>query len=276
MTATSNPSPAAPIPLISLTTDFGTFDTCVAQMKGVIAGIAPQANVIDGTHDIPPQDVLAGALALEAMVEAFPAGTIHVAVVDPGVGSDRAAVAVRTQRFTLVGPDNGLFTLALQHHPPTAIISLTHPAYHRAPVSPTFHGRDIFAPAAAHLASGVALQDLGESVSTLVNLNVPEPVESQDSLIAIVLRADRFGNLVTNLTRECYDDWLVRFGHPDVAVSLNRQTVGPIRATFADAEPGKPLAYFGSSNRLEIAVRNADAASLLSVTRGDRLTLTRA
>lgn len=248
--------------MITLTTDFGTTDTYVAQMKGVIAGIASDARVIDGTHDIPPQDILAGAIALDSLVDVFPDGTIHVAVVDPGVGSQRAAVAVKTERFTLVGPDNGLFTLVLDRYPPTAIVSLTNPDYHRDPVSATFHGRDIFAPVAAHLAAGIAIHKLGEPVNTLINLNIPQPEASSDGLSVLTLTADRFGNLITNLTQAFFSDWLTRANAKGVTVSVKGHVIGPVRRTFADVQPGEPVAYFGSSGRLELAVRNGSAKDM--------------
>ncbi len=246
-------------PMITLTTDFGLSDTYVAQMKGIIAQIAPDIRVIDGTHLVPPQDILAGALAIESLMNAFPANSIHVGVVDPGVGSDRAAVAVATPNGILVGPDNGLFTLALEQHPPTDIVRLTDPQYHRQPVSDTFHGRDIFAPVAAHLANGVPLRELGEPVNTLVNLNLPAPALQENIITARVLCSDRFGNLITNLRKTIFDTWLAGRDPQRVRVKIARQDLGPLRRTFAQVRPGEPLAYFGSGGRLEIAVRNGDA-----------------
>ncbi len=261
-TSTANPNPQVTSPIITLTTDFGSADTFVAQMKGVIAGVAPHARVIDGAHGLPAQNILAGAVALDSLVDAFHDGTIHVAVVDPGVGTEREAVAVQTDRFVLVGPDNGLFTLVLDRHPPTAIIRLTDPAYHRAAVSATFHGRDIFAPVAAHLANGTAIESLGEPVTTLVNLSIPQPSETTDGLTAVVLLADQFGNLVTNLTRDHYDTWLSEGragGAGGAVVSVKGREIGPVRRAFADVGPGEPVAYFGGSGRLELAVRNGSA-----------------
>jgi S-adenosyl-L-methionine hydrolase (adenosine-forming) len=261
------PQDASLKPTITLTTDFGTADTFVAQMKGVIAWIAPDVRVIDGTHEVPPQDILAGALALEALVDAFAGGTIHLAVVDPGVGTDRAAVAVKTERFILVGPDNGLFTLVLERYPPIAIVSLTNPEYRRTPVSPTFHGRDIFALVAAHLASGTHIHKFGEPVTTLVNLNIPQPETSPNGLIAIVLATDGFGNLITNLTRDRYDEWLAGIHRQSAEIRVNKHVIGPIRQTFADVKPGELVVYFGSSGRLELAVRNGSARKVLGETK---------
>ncbi len=258
-----NPNPQPPI--ITLTTDFGTADTYVAQMKGVIAGITLSARVIDSTHDIPPQNILAGALALDTLVDAFPDGTIHVAVVDPGVGSQRAAVAIQTERFTLVGPDNGLFTMVLDRYPPTTIVSLTNPAYHRSPgspgspICPTFHGRDIFAPAAAHLADGVPISQLGDPCTTLVNLNLRPPEVSPKEIKARVLTSDRFGNLITNLSRDVFEAWLSEQSGTKMQVRVKGKKIGTIQQTFADVKTNEPVAYFGSSNRLEIAVREGSA-----------------
>ncbi len=258
-------TPQAPSlkPLVTLTTDFGLSDTYVAQMKGVFAGISPDVRVVDATHGIPPQDVVAGALALDAIVDTFPDGTIHVVVVDPGVGSDRAAVAVRTDRFILIGPDNGLFTLVLDRYPPASIVQLTNVDYHRATVSATFHGRDVFAPVAAHLANGVPFQALGEPVNTLVNLNIPQAAETAQGMVAVVLGKDHFGNLVTNLTRTHYDGWLERKNSNSATVSIKGRVIGSVRGTFTDAEPGDPVAYFGSSGRLELAVRDGSASCAL-------------
>ena len=267
------PQDSSPKPLISLTTDFGTQDTYVAQMKGVIAGIAPDAKVIDATHHLPPHDLFAGALALDTLVDAFPDGTIHVAVIDPGVGSDRAAVAVKTESFMLIGPDNGLFTLVLERYPPTAIVRLTNPDYHRIPVSQTFHGRDIFAPAAAHLANGVDLKSLGESATTLVNLNIPTPEVTGNSLTARILYIDRFGNLITNLRREDYETWLSQTNKTNINSRIKKHKLGPLRCTFAEVEQGEPLIYFGSSDRLEVAIREGSAATALKVNTGTRLIL---
>ncbi|MEX2387438.1 MAG: SAM-dependent chlorinase/fluorinase, partial [Phycisphaeraceae bacterium] len=187
-------------PLLTLLTDFGHTDTYVGQMKGVIAGIAPQATAIDLIHVVPPQQVLVAAVMLEAAVEAFAAQTIHVAVVDPGVGGARRAVAVRTEKGVFVGPDNGLFTAVLERWPAVEAVALTNRQYQRDTVSATFHGRDIFAPAAAHLAAGVPMHDLGDSVdpATLVQLNLPQPTPTDHGMTLHVLWIDHFGNLITD------------------------------------------------------------------------------
>ncbi|HEX7010641.1 MAG TPA: SAM-dependent chlorinase/fluorinase [Phycisphaeraceae bacterium] len=262
-------------PLITLLTDFGTRDTYVGQVKGVIASIAPHARVIDLTHDVPAQDVLVGAILLDGAVSAFPPGAIHLAVVDPGVGGRRRPVAVQTERFTLVGPDNGLFTAVLERHAPQRVAELSNPAYHRQPVSDTFHGRDIFAPAAAHLALGATLDQLGQILQphVLTRLDLPQPIQHENALELHVLYADHWGNLITDLTAQRFAFWGVP--REQVVVQAGDCRIVGIRRTFCDVAAGEPVAYFGSSGRLEIAIRNGSFAQSHSCGRGDRILLTR-
>lgn len=259
--------------IITLTTDFGTADTYVAQMKGVILGIAPCAILIDVTHAVPPQDVLAAALALESLVGAFPLGTIHIAVVDPGVGSDRAVLAVRTENGIWIAPDNGLLTAVMDRERIIETIQLTNAQYHRQPVSATFHGRDIFAPVAAHLATGVPLSTLGEPASTPKRLPLPQPIVHADSLELHAIHTDRFGNVITDLIESQLESW--RHDQPNASVSLQagNETIDGISRTFADITPGKPLAYIGSGGRLEIAIRNGHAATELGLAPGSIISL---
>ena len=259
-------------PVITLTTDFGSADTYVAQMKGVIFTIAPQVRIVDVTHDVSPQDIAAGALALESVVEVFTGDTIHVAVVDPGVGGARAAVALETQsgrRF--VGPDNGIFTAVLERDPLRTAVKLTNPAYHRPCVSATFHGRDIFAPVAAHLANGTPLDQLGEPTGTLQRLDLPVPVHQGDTIEAHVIHVDRFGNLITDVT---LDD-MTGVNHHAVQLQIAGTTIDGIHRTFADVSIGQPIAYIGSSGRLEIAVRHGSAARTFNAMAGTRVLLLR-
>jgi S-adenosylmethionine hydrolase len=257
------------MPVITLLTDFGTRDTYVGQMKGVIAAIAPQATVVDLTHAVPPQDVLAGAIELDGAVDAFAQGTIHVGVVDPGVGSARQPIAVQTERFTFIGPDNGLFTTVMQSAQHWQAVALNEPAYHRAEVSKTFHGRDIFAPVAAHLAAGAAVHQLGPAVPSPAQLTLPGVEVQADRLVGQVLLIDHFGNLITNITAH---DLNIKPGEPNAAtmtLRVGKTEVRGLGQTFSDAEPGEPVAYWGSSGRLEIALRNGSAHQTLGVARGD-------
>ena len=242
-------------------------DTYVAQMKGVILGIVPEVQIVDLTHHIPPQDLVAAALTLDAAIDAFPDGTVHVAVVDPGVGSDRAAIAVETDHFVGIGPDNGLFCEVLRRQKILRAVRLTHVAYHRKPVSATFHGRDIFAPVAAHVAAGTSLEELGETVCDLIRLDLPQPETIVGGLRLHVLHIDTFGNLISNLRRDQLDTQI----HAVIEVAQKRIT--GICKTFGDVQPDELVAYFGSSHRLEIAIRNGHAARQLGVQRGDTFDL---
>jgi S-adenosylmethionine hydrolase len=245
--------------IITLTTDFGTADGYVGAMKGVILDLAPQATLIDISHAISPQDVRQGARLLATAAPYFPKGTIHVAVVDPGVGSDRRAIALQTPFATFVGPDNGLFTSFLQQR--TACVALTNATLHHHPVSATFHGRDVFAPVAAHLSTGIPFSELGPQVEDPIALSINRPQTLPDGrLRAEIVHVDRFGNLITNvgpLSWEKVKETGVRIVASGVSVAL--------RATYADAYVGALLALVGSGGYLEIAVRQGSAAERLGL-----------
>jgi S-adenosylmethionine hydrolase len=250
-------------PVIALLTDFGVQDHYVGSVKAVILGICPEAAVFDITHDIPPQDILAGALELEAVVPFLPAGAVVVAVVDPGVGSARRAVAVQSGQLRFVGPDNGLLDLAVRGTSDRTVVEIVNRSYTRDTISRTFEGRDRFAPAAAWLATGIPLHDLGPPVGDMVSLRVPEPAVSDGVIDGLVLRVDRFGNLVTNIGR----DMLNRVG-PAASISVGGATVDQISETYADLAHGALGALVGSTERLEIAVNGGSASGVLAVGRG--------
>ena len=234
-------------------------------MRGVALGICPDATLADITHDIPPQDVLAGALELAAAFKYFPQGTVFLCVVDPGVGSARCGIAAAAGGFTFVAPDNGLLTLVFREAPPTRVVELTERQYARPDVSRTFEGRDRFAPAAAWLATGVALTALGPPVRDWRALDVPEPRADSARLCGVVLRVDRFGNLVTNIDRRRFEAFAAG---TRVQIAIADHPVPAVVATYAEAESGSICALFGSSDRLEIAVVNGSAADRLELTRG--------
>lgn len=250
------------MPLIALLTDFGHSDACVGAMKGVILSIAAQTQIHDITHAVPPQDIAAGALLLDDAYSYFPNGTIFVAVVDPGVGSARAPVAVQTERFVFIGPDNGLLTLAynaeFERSPKKcALRVLNNPKFHLPAASATFHGRDIFAPAAAWLARGISFSAIGDPHPQLTPLaNVREVAIADTQLEAHVLRVDHFGNLITNVKQPQFQQW--NAANKPVSIELDYESgvrsVGPIRRTYSDVPAGDVLAYFGSTARLEIAI----------------------
>lgn len=250
--------------VITLTTDFGLRDPFVGIMKGVLLSICPSARLVDLTHEIAPHDVLAGGLALEAAVPFFPAATVHLAVVDPGVGSARRAIAVRAGGSYLVGPDNGLFTFALEGVGWTAV-SLDAPEYRLAAVSRTFHGRDVFAPAAAYLAAGVPLERLGPGLSDPERLRRPGCRLEGGDLVGEVLDVDRFGNLITSIPAARLAEIP---GSGEVALEVaGRRLPGPVGA-YDEAGDAEPAVIVGSTGRLEIFVRAGSARDDLGAGRG--------
>lgn len=260
-------------PLIALLTDFGTQDPFVGVLKGVIARLAPEVRVVDLTHEVPPGDIRLGAFHLWQSVPYFPEGTVFLAVVDPGVGTARRALAAAWPGFTCVAPDNGLLTFLFTQHEPTAMHALTSASYRLPFVSTTFHGRDVFAPAAAHLARGERIDRFGPRVTDPVLLPLPLlEVHSGPEVSGEVLHADRFGNWVTSLGRlrdDC-EAWLLepwlpgcqheRLPHSGLALRLPEGTELPLLTTFGDAPEGTLLAYVGSDGLVEIAVNRGRAA----------------
>ncbi len=265
-------------PIIAFITDFGTRDHYSGAMKGAALGICPEAALVDITHEIAPQDVFGAAIELAATVSAFPGNTIFVAVVDPGVGSSRKAIAVRAGGHTFIGPDNGVLSLAVEQlraqrsSLPEAIegavdaveaVEIVNPQYARLPVSRTFEGRDRFAPAAAWLAAGTALEGLGPRIDRWHVLRVPVPQRDGDAVGGEVLRVDRFGNLMTNITPRD----IATVDRGGVYVQIEDASV-PVVETYAAAGEGALCALIGSSGYLEIAVNGGSAAKSLGVGQG--------
>jgi hypothetical protein len=259
--------------VITVLTDFGLQDDFVGTCHGVIARIAPDARVIDVTHGINPQAVLEGALVLRNTTRFMPVG-VHLAVVDPGVGSERRAVAVATTSGRVfVGPDNGLLMLAADEDGVVAAHELANPAYRLADVSRTFHARDVFSPAAAHLAAGVPIADLGPAVEPgeLVRAHVPEPDVGRTQISATVLMIDRFGNVATNVKRRHVDALGVGDGdRVEVRFALDRY-YAIVARTFADAPPGELILYEDSYEMVTLAISRGDAARLTGAASGDEL-----
>jgi S-adenosylmethionine hydrolase len=257
---------AAPIALL---TDFGYRDHYVGAMKGVIATLAPKTRVIDITHGIPPQSVTAGAIALHQSWRFFPKGTIFVAVVDPGVGTLRLPIAIDTRagaRF--VGPDNGVLYLAANDAGVRRIVELRASKYRLKEVSATFHGRDIFAPAAAWLATETPITSLGPTLKQMTELSFEAPVRRSDALTGKVIYIDGFGNLVTNIDRATLDVFAASFRVPLLSVTIVNGAPMEIVQAYGDAPTGAPLATFGSFGFLEIAIRDGSAASIFGVGEG--------
>ncbi|MGD2144529.1 MAG: SAM-dependent chlorinase/fluorinase [Anaerolineae bacterium] len=275
------------IPIITLTTDFGVADGYAATMKGVMLDINPRAQLIDITHEIPPQNVRQTAYILHTAYRFFPSRTVHLVVVDPGVGSPRRPIAVRTSRGAFVGPDNGVFSYVMADDVVEAVVQLADSRYRLPEVSRTFHGRDVFAPAAAHLAAGVPIDQLGPEVSDAVTLPLPILEVESDAISGEVLHADRFGNVITSIGRLLWkDDGLllvpafregvaerVRFDSRKALVTVAGQELRGLRRTYADVMPGDLLALVGSEGHAEIAVREGSAAERLGLQPGDRVEL---
>ncbi len=268
--------------IITLTTDFGTSDAYVGIMKGVILGINPNVQVIDITHAVPPQDVHEASFLIHSAYHYFPKGTIHLIVVDPGVGSDRQAIVCQTDRAFFVCPDNGILTYLLQEiensgQHPGNIVKIENRAYYLSEVSQTFHGRDIFAPVAAHLSLGVTLARIGPSVQNLVRLPMPTLEISNDKLMGEIIKTDSFGNAITNIS----ESLLSRLKSGSTRETSNYEiTVGSVRLkvlnrAYAESKIGESLAIIGSSGLLEIAVNGGSAETILRLKRGDTVVIQR-
>lgn len=252
--------------IITLLTDFGTSDYYVAAMKGVILSHAPGITIVDITHEIPAHDVAAAAFVLAACHADFPAGTVHVVVVDPGVGSERFPVAFHTADQTFVGPDNGVFAEVVRAHPPGKAYRIDPGRFGSERKSKTFHGRDVFAPAAARLATGLPLNEVGPSIDDLREVGQAPVLSGDDGAITgRIVHIDRFGNCVSNLRPEDFrsGDW--RGWYFEVGGALVRQS----REFYADGEGQGPFAILGSSGRIEISMNQNSAADMLDVHAGD-------
>ncbi len=254
-------------PVITLTTDFGTSDFFVGAMKGVILSDRPDARIVDITHEVPPQDIQAGAFTLLAAYQSFPLGTIHVAVVDPGVGSNRLPIVLTAGGFFFVGPDNGIFSYVCERELGWRGFQITNEKFFRQPVSSTFHGRDVFAPVAAALSKGQGPEAFGPEVRGLVRLKSLEPEQLRNGkLKARIIHIDRFGNCVTNLEES-------HLHQSKVLLEVNGRRITSIRKFFAaeSASRSKLFAIVGSAGFVEIVAREASAAKMLKARTGQKV-----
>jgi S-adenosylmethionine hydrolase len=252
------------VSLITFTTDFGTRDWFVGTMKGVALGINARATIVDITHEIPSGDIRAGAFALAGSFQFFPTGTVHMAVVDPGVGSERKAIVVRTKSEFFVGPDNGVLSWALARTPAIAIHSVENPRYFLNPISRTFHGRDIFSPVAAHLSRGVAIHKFGPRVKHIEHLPWPKAEIKAHRVMGEVVYVDRFGNAITNIEAES----VAAANQIKGKVFLRGKLLCSIASFYGSVRKGLPVAVFGSSGFLEIAVNGGNAARQFRIKAG--------
>jgi S-adenosylmethionine hydrolase len=253
--------------VITLTTDFGYQDPFVGIMKGVILGINPQARIIDLSHGIAPQDIAAAALMLRHAVSYFPAKTIHVAVVDPGVGSERHPLLIESLGCYLIGPDNGVLSLALHGRKPDYAVRLSNPNYHLKPTSATFHGRDIFSPVAAHLSLGIPPPAFGECVEEFIKLRLPVVRKSARSLEGEILYIDRFGNLFTNIE----EGDLAGLARDDLTISFGTVTIRGLTAHYSAVRDGHYVALINSWGLLEIAAYQDSAQKRTGAKIGDKI-----
>ena len=249
--------------VITLLTDFGTADYFVGAVKGAILSVNPQAIIADITHEVPPQDIHSAAFTLLAAYKTFPAGTIHVAVVDPGVGSARRPIIVSAGGHFFVGPDNGLFTYIYDRELMSRIFHVTAEKYFRQPPSTTFHGRDIFAPVAAALSKGVEVEAFGSVIVDAVRLDSLVPEVKDGQVEGRIIHIDRFGNCITNITRDVFD-----VGN----LVINGETISKIREYYADSDRNEVFAIWGSAGFLELSINGASAAQKLKIKTGDRIT----
>jgi S-adenosyl-L-methionine hydrolase (adenosine-forming) len=256
-------------PIITLTTDFGLQDHYVSAMKAVILGIKPDVRFIDISHEIPPQDVMAGAWVVRNAAMLFPRGTVHLVVVDPGVGTERKPVAIRIKDQFFVGPDNGIFSLIGEDFDYEAVI-LNNDHFWRKERSNTFHGRDIFAPVSAHLADGIKLHQLGIPLEKLVTYRWAMPISDKDGIQGWIVHIDRFGNLVSNIPSELIEECIQtsRF-----RIYVGNTILHELVTTFGSVPDGEPAAYIGSSGKLEIAINKGNAKEMLGVEKGAQISI---
>ena len=253
-------------PIITLTTDYGTNDHLVGTLKGVILKINPEANIVDITHNVTPYDLLDGALAIGSAYSYFPPRTIHVVVVDPGVGTTRRPLLVSGETQYFVAPDNGVLSLVYEREESLVIRHANVEHYYLQPISKTFHGRDIFAPIAAWLSKGSQAAAMGDEITDHKKFAMPKPKPAEGALKGVVLRVDSFGNLVTNFRSEDLPVAALESGN--VQFQIGAQTVTRLVDTFAQGNPGETFAYIGSNGFVEFGVNRGSAAKTLNAGRG--------
>lgn len=255
---------------ITLMTDFGTSDNYVGVMKGVILSINPQAQIIDITHAIPPQDIHGAAFLIDSAYRYFPTGTIHLIVVDPGVGSERRAIVCQTQTAYFICPDNGILTHIFRNEEPIHTVTVENTAYFLPQISNTFHGRDIFAPVAARLSRGVSINKLGNPATNPVQLPIPKPAVSNEAIVGHVIWIDSFGNLITNISHKILESLPEQ---SSFVIHAGIAKIDCLNHSYAESAVGELLAIIGSTNQLEISINQGDAAQILGLKRGDAITV---
>ena len=258
------------MPVIALITDFGEKEWFSGEMKGVINGISPETTVIDITHRIAPGDIRSACFTLLACYRSFPPGTIFCSVVDPGVGSPRKAIAASNDRFCFVGPDSGVLSWAVSKEKINEVTMISNSAFYRQPVSPTFQGRDIFAPVSAHLARGLSINKLGPSFTDFIKIPFPDSTYVNGDITGEIIYIDSFGNLITNIENE-----KITPEHHNSSMKILRTDIRiPFGRYYQEYKPGSKLFYTGSAGFVEIAVNGGNASEILNVTPGDQVQIT--
>lgn len=268
--------PQTKVPVITLLTDFGSADGFVGVMKGVMLQIAPQARLVDISHELPPFSIEAAAFLNQWSYGYFPQGTAHLCVVDPGVGTSRRMLAVEVSGHYFIAPDNGLLSPILRIHEPKTIISITNSKYWMDKVSHTFQGRDIFSPVAAHLAAGVDLFDLGNRMDDPVMLPEMKPILYKDAIQCHIEYIDRFGNLITTCSDEVYAEWVDQFNinAKQLQIHIGNNGIDGISSSYSEKNAGEMLAVFDGYNRLEISVNRGSAQQMTGLHYGDEVKIT--
>ncbi|MCC5914646.1 MAG: SAM-dependent chlorinase/fluorinase [Balneolaceae bacterium] len=256
-------------PIITLTTDFGLQDHYVSVMKAIMLRISPEVRFIDVSHDVPPQDVMAGAWVVRNAAMHFPPGTVHLVVVDPGVGTDRNPVVIRIKDQFFVGPDNGIFSLIADEFDYKAW-KLTRDSFWEKSPSNTFHGRDIFSPVAAHLANGTPPEEMGETVDELVTYRWAVPISDKDGIQGWIIHIDRFGNLVSNISEDLIREAI---GDSRFRIYVGNTILNRVEKAYGSVTEGEPVAYIGSSGNLEIAINKGNAREMLGVQKGAQISI---
>jgi S-adenosylmethionine hydrolase len=263
--------------VITLLTDFGNTDEYVGVMKGVMLSICPSVSVVDISHQLEPQDIVQAAFLVPAYFHYFPEGTIHIVVVDPGVGSQRAILAVHFRKHYFIAPDNGVLSLLLRDQKSDTIIEVTKSKYFLEPLSATFHGRDIFAALGAHLACGQKIESFGarRKAKEIIYLDdLTAKVIESGELVGKIISIDRFGNLISNIDAIQLRDFYPSDSSQQVHITIGSLTISGMAKTYADAAPEAPLALIGSRGYLEIAFNCGNAQKRLKARRGDRVLIT--
>ena len=262
-------------PVITLTTDFGLADHFVGVMKGVILSINPEADFVDLSHEIAAHDILDGAFLIAQSYRYFPRDTIHLVVVDPGVGSNRRSILATTDHYKFVAPDNGVLSFLYDREKSYEVRHLTNDQYFLKPVSYTFHGRDIFSPVAGWLSRGVEVDRFGERITDYVRLAMPAPLRSLEGTVTgAILKVDNFGNLITNLTPQDVPE-LFSEKPPSFTIIINHQTITHLFTSYSAGKPSELFAILGSSGYLEVCTNQGSAATLLKASRGDEVKFVR-